>query len=115
MSKLLNEDKIKVPFMRSLSQSLNAFLQKGYTVNFKATEKDTLQAVETSREYRSEDLKLVNFYRFEGISDPADSTILYLIETRDGDKGTLVDAYGAYADPNISKFMSRVTAEELKP
>jgi len=115
MSKLLNEDKIKVPYMRSLSQSLNAFIQKGYTENFKATEEDTLQSLETSREYRSEDLKLVNFYRFEGISDPADNTILYLIETSDGAKGTLVDAYGAYADPNISKFMKRVTAEELKP
>jgi hypothetical protein len=46
--------------------------------------------------------------RFEGASDPADNTILYVIETNDGIKGTLVDAYGSYADPKVTTFMEEV-------
>ena len=48
------------------------------------------------------------FFRFEGDSDPADNSILYVVETNDGTKGTLIDAYGPYADPKVSKFMQQV-------
>jgi hypothetical protein len=34
--------------------------------------------------------------------------ILYAIETTDGRKGTLIDAYGYYADEEISAFMQNV-------
>lgn len=53
-------------------------------------------------------VQVVNFYRFEGDSDPADNTILYIIETSSNVKGTLVDAYGAYADEAVNKFMKAV-------
>ncbi|MEH6680260.1 MAG: phosphoribosylpyrophosphate synthetase [Sediminicola sp.] len=36
------------------------------------------------------------FYRFEGDSNPDDSSILYAISTSNGHKGLLVSAYGAY-------------------
>jgi hypothetical protein len=38
--------------------------------------------------------------------------ILYVIETNDGVKGTLVDGYGAYADSDVSKFIVQV--EEIE-
>jgi hypothetical protein len=52
----------------------------------------------------------VKHYRFEGISNPDDNEILYAIETDDGVKGTLVDAYGMYADSNVASFMEKLTA-----
>jgi hypothetical protein len=51
---------------------------------------------------------VVDFFRFEGESDPADNSILYAIETDDGKKGILSDAYGPYADINVTKFMKQV-------
>ena len=51
---------------------------------------------------------MVDFFRFEGQSDPADSAIMYVIETTDGLKGILIDAYGAYADEHVNKFMAEV-------
>ncbi len=42
-------------------------------------------------------MEVVEFYRFEGASNPDDNSILYAIETSDGLKGLLVDAYGAYS------------------
>lgn len=37
-------------------------------------------------------------YRFEGNSNPDDNAVLYAISSAAGVKGTLVDAYGAYAE-----------------
>ena len=35
-------------------------------------------------------------------------SILYAIETSDGRKGTLVDAYGMYSDDETGEFMNQV-------
>ena len=35
-------------------------------------------------------------------------SILYAIETADGNKGTLVDAYGLYSDEETGAFMKEV-------
>ena len=48
--------------------------------------------------YASEDLTIIKTYRFEGESDPSDSSILYLIEAGDGLIGYSIDAYGAYSN-----------------
>jgi hypothetical protein len=58
------------------------------------------------RIFKPEQVKIINFFRFEGMSDPEDNSILYVIETDNGLKGTLIDAYGAYGDA-ISKILSR--------
>ena len=45
---------------------------------------------------------MIKFYRFAGMSDLDDNMVLNVIETSAGDKGLLVDAYGAYSG-NIPK------------
>lgn len=111
MENPLNESKIKVPYMRDMAQTTNKLLQQGFDKNFKATE-DGLLCIETNRVYKPGDILVANFYRFEGISDPSDNSILYAIESTDGIKGTLVDAYGAYSDRDVEKFMKQVKMEE---
>lgn len=99
--------------MKTLASCLNKVIKDGYKENFKITEKG-LQSLETERTYRPEEVHIVNFFRFEGESDPSDSAILYSIETNDGAKGTLTDAYGMYADPNIDKFIKEVESISKK-
>ena len=48
--------------------------------------------------YQPEELMIIKTYRFEGDSDPADNSILYLIEANDGLLGYSIDAYGAYTN-----------------
>ena len=48
--------------------------------------------------YQPDELKIIRTYRFEGDSDPSDSSILYLIEANDGLIGYSIDAYGAYSN-----------------
>ena len=93
--------------MKTLASCLNKVVKEGYTQNFKITEKG-LESLETEKAYHPDQIHIVNFYRFEGASDPSDSAILYVIEANDGAKGSLTDAYGMYADPDIDKFIKEV-------
>ena len=96
-----------IPQMRTLKTCLDKMIEQGYVENFKAQD-GGLKSLETEKVYTAHDLKVVNFYRFEGESDPGDNTILYVIETDGGTKGTLVDGYGAYASEEVSKFIVEV-------
>lgn len=93
--------------MKTLASCINKLVLQGYTEDFKVSERGLL-SLQQEKIYSPEEVKIVNFYRFEGASDPADNSILYVIETNDGYKGTLTDAYGPYADQNVSKFVEQV-------
>ena len=97
----------QVPFMNTLTTCVNKVVTDGYTECFKVTAKG-LYSTSKSRYYRPEQVQIINFFRFEGASDPADNAIMYVIETSDGLKGTLIDAYGTYSDGGVSKFMAEV-------
>jgi hypothetical protein len=78
----------------SLSEAIQDLQAQGYThdLNFCDT---GLENKYRACIYAAKELDVNAFYRFEGASDPGDNTILYAIETADGLKGLLVDAYGA--------------------
>jgi hypothetical protein len=97
--------------MKTLSSCINSLLASGYATQFKAI-KHGLKSLTTEKIYAPGEIKITNFYRFEGESDPSDSSILYAIETNSGEKGTLTDAYGAYSDPHVAKFIKDV--EEIE-
>ena len=85
----------------------NKLHRLGFTSQFKAHD-NGLMSLATERLYFPDEVEIVDFYRFEGESDPEDSAILYAIETNTGELGTLTDAYGAYNDSDVSDFVKRV-------
>ena len=93
--------------MKSLAKVMDKLKEDGYTSNFMVVD-DKLKLVDTEKAYEPADIKIDNFYRFEGESDPADTSILYAIQTNDGHKGMLTDAYGVYADDDVSAFIQSV-------
>lgn len=96
-----------IPWMRSLSSCINQMKEEGYKEDFQVTP-GGLASFEEDKFYTPDQISIVSFYRFEGVSDPGDNSILYVIQTDDGRKGTLVDAYGAYADTLTSQFIKEV-------
>jgi hypothetical protein len=66
------------------------------------------------KNYDPEDLKIIKTYRFEGESDPSDSSILYLIEASDGLIGYSLDSYGAYSDHDnkYDEFIHKIKVED---
>ncbi|HYV90404.1 MAG TPA: hypothetical protein VE978_01415 [Chitinophagales bacterium] len=93
--------------MQTLSQCMNKLKEHGFTKEFRVTE-EGLITKDDQKVYHPDQVEIVNFYRFEGESSPDDSAILYAVETNDGSKGILSDAYGAYADEHVTKFISEV-------
>lgn len=94
--------------MTEMQKCVKKLEEKGYTDQFRV-EKKTLQSLtDKKKQYKPKDVKAINFYRFEGLTDPDDMSILYAIETTDGQKGTLIDAYGVYSDEETGAFMQDV-------
>jgi hypothetical protein len=68
-----------------------------------------LEGAASKLQLHPEDFQVDEYYRFEGISNPDDNSIVYAISRKDGIKGILVDAYGVYSDS-----LSEAMVEKLK-
>ncbi len=81
--------------MNTLSQILNRLTVKGYANEFRWVAEGFMF---NDKIYQPEELSIVKTYRFEGESDPSDTSILYLIKANDGLIGYSIDAYGVYSN-----------------
>jgi hypothetical protein len=98
--------------MTTLSEQVNESTRLGYTDDFEV--KDYGIVSESGKVYTSDQVAIVNFYRYEGYSDPNDSSILYLLETTDGVKGKIIDAYGADSSELVTNFIGDVESIQKK-
>ena len=87
--------------------------RSGYTAAFVVECGDTLRVSGTNRRYAAAAAHIRDFYRFEGASDPDDMSIIYAVETDDGTRGMLIDAFGTYADPDIAAIVDRMDFQLL--
>ena len=100
-------------YLKTLVDCHKKMREDGFKEDF-TVKGEQLLSLTTDKTYRAEEVKIVNFYRFEGQTDPADSSIMYVIETKDGAKGTLVDGYGPSSDADTSEFILKVEKMEKK-
>lgn len=96
---------------RSVEEALTGLAGRGFDTNFEYLDRG-FTAVESGRTFEADDLTIVEHHRFEGVSDPDDESIVYAIESRDGTRGVLVDAFGTYASPGLGEFLRNVRVEE---
>lgn len=81
----------------TLSEAVNDLESKGYTYDFNLLENE-IESKALKRKFGTADFNVVEYYRFEGMTSTDDESVLYVIETTDGTKGMLIDAYGMYSD-----------------
>lgn len=98
----------RLTYMPDMVGCLNKVQDLGYIDQYQA-KGSHLYNLDNNRIYYPADVIVNNYYRFEGPSNPDDMAILYAIETSDGRKGTLIDAYGYYACDEVGDFMIAVT------
>lgn len=95
----------------TMTEAVRDLARRGFTANFEL-QGPLLRAMDSGRSYAPAELTIVEHHRFEGASDPDDMAIAYAIEATDGTRGVLVDAYGAYANPDVSAFLKDVRIRE---
>jgi hypothetical protein len=95
----------------NLLEAVNGLRSRGYDYDFNY-ENACLFCDKISEKFNAEDLKITEYYRFEGMSDPEDNSIIYAIESKDGHRGIMIDAYGAYSDEYKTAFISNIEVVE---
>jgi hypothetical protein len=93
--------------MGTLSNAIERLVSRGFTAHFGVVN-GRLRAFDSGETFGADQLTIREFQRFEGVSDPDDMAIVYAIESSDGTRGSLVDAFGAYSNPSVSAFLHDV-------
>lgn len=101
---------MQMPYdMTTLSQTMNILLNKGISIEFKSTPMGF--TYDDIRYFKPQDLCIIKTYRFESMSDPSDTSILFVIKIVQEDFiGYCLDAFGVYSnqDINFHSFMRQV-------
>lgn len=92
---------------QTLSEATNGLRERGYTLDFNLKE-NCIRCHTEDLELSPEDFEVVEVHRFEGMSNPDDNSIVYAIESTDGLKGVLVNAYGVYADEASDEIIAKL-------
>ncbi len=81
----------------TLSEAVNDLIRRGYTTDFlMLKEKDCLVCNSNSLELSPEEFAIDEVYRFEGMTDPADESVVFAISSdKHNIKGLVINSYGA--------------------
>jgi len=82
--------------MTTLAQVMEKLRSKGWDNEFQYSPKGFY--LQDRHYYETSSLEIIKTYRFEGDSNPSDSSILYIVRTSEGAVGYIVDAYGVYSN-----------------
>lgn len=92
----------------TLSEAMNALREDGYTEDFNLTQ-DCLVCSNGAYKMFANEFNIDRFYRFEGMSDPGDSSILYAISSDIHNiKGMMVNAYGIYSNAATNEMIEKL-------
>jgi len=80
---------------------------KGFDRQF-ILEKDTMRCAGTNKHYLPKEMRILEYHRFEGASNPADSSIIFAIICQDGEKGTIISNYSAKVNIELISFIEKI-------
>ena len=88
--------------MDTVSEVLDNLRRVGKDNEFVVSEAGSV--IVLGKTYGYHDIRIIQTFRFEGESDPADGAIIFLIQTHDGTVGYSLDAYGVYTNHSNDGF-----------
>ncbi|MFN8285513.1 MAG: phosphoribosylpyrophosphate synthetase [Chitinophagales bacterium] len=91
----------------TLIDALEDLKNQGYTLDFNLKE-NYIECTTSGKQLPPDEFEITGVYRFEGMTNPSDQTVLYAVEGKDGTKGTIVSGYGIYADPISSELVKKL-------
>lgn len=92
----------------TLSEALQDLKLRGYNQDFNL-HPEWIECPPLKLRLAPEEFHIDEVYRFEGMTNPDDSSVLYAISSTSGIKGVLVDAYGVYSNAISSVMIKKLT------
>ncbi|WP_020600924.1 hypothetical protein [Spirosoma panaciterrae] len=89
----------------TISEAVDALRQQGFSTDFRL-EFDQLTC--STARLGADEFSIVDVYRYEGDSDPADEAIVYAIQSTTGLKGLLITGYGASEDAISEQIIAKL-------
>jgi hypothetical protein len=90
----------------TVSQAISGLKERGFSVDFNLEENCL---VCNQGKFDVKDFEIVEFYRFEGDSNPSDEAVIYGIESLNGMKGVLVSGYGISAEGMSAEMAKKLS------
>ena len=93
----------------TVSTTLNSLKERGFIKDFNLAF-DKIICSDTDECLNPHEFEITEVYRFEGETNPSDEAVVYAVESVDGKlKGSLVSAYGTYADPISDDMIKKLS------
>ncbi len=94
----------------TLSEAVNDLQKRGYTYDFLIPdEKECLFCQDRSLELSPDEFVIDEIYRFEGMTDPDDASIVFAISSEQHDiKGLVINSFGANFGYRSSKLVEEL-------
>jgi hypothetical protein len=103
-----------MPAYDTMMEALKDLKDRGFTTDFNLAF-DAIECRETGVCLRPEAFEIVEHYRFEGETNPSDSSIVYAVKAKDGNmKGVLVNAYGVYSEAASDDMIRKLSVHERR-
>ncbi len=93
----------------TVSEAIEQLRKQGFTTDFNLEENCI---VCHPNRFGPDEFEIVDVYRYEGETDPADEATVYAVESRSGLKGVLVTGYGASADPMAEEMLRKLSRKK---
>ncbi len=91
----------------TLAQALQDLQSRGFEYDFNLLE-NCIECKSKQSLYQPEQFNVLEVYRFEGMTNPDDNLVVYAVETEDGLRGTLLDAYGVYSESITPELVAKL-------
>lgn len=92
----------------TVSQAVKGLKERGYTIDFNM-EEDCIVCHATPLKLKPDEFEIAEVHRYEGDSDPGDEAVVYAIESKQGQKGILVNGFGVSADSASDAMIAKLS------
>ena len=94
----------------TLTEAIRELKKRGYVHDFNF-QPEWIECPPLKLKFGPNEFHIDEVHRFEGMTDPDDSAVLYAVNSWAGVKGLVVDAYGVYASSLNAEMIKRLNID----
>jgi hypothetical protein len=86
----------------TISEAIDKLREQGFTLDLNLKQNQFMVGEQV---YPADEFQIVDLYRYEGPTDPADEAIVYALASKSGLKGIMVSGYGNSTDDDSTETL----------